>query len=203
MLYTLWKIVESCLFLYMMGLTVVIAQLLMTVVVGVDTVVVVDCWQLLLLTVDSCCWCWHSCCCWLLTVVVVDCWQLLLVLTQLLLLTVDSCCWWLLTVVVGVDRVVVVYCWQLLLLTVDGCCCWLLFLLTVVVFTCPFKGAVSRDFRTLFFSLIKPIWAPDKQAKMVFLKNLFSRRYSNLKFEKFDSASAQANTARSWNFSTS
>ena len=30
---------------------------------------------------------------------------------------------------------------------------------------------------------------------MVFLKNLFSRRYTNLKFEKFDSA--QANTARS------
>ena len=34
-----------------------------------------------------------------------------------------------------------------------------------------FKGAVSRDFRTLFFSLIEPIWAPDKQAKMFFLKN--------------------------------
>ena len=30
---------------------------------------------------------------------------------------------------------------------------------------------------------------------MVLLKNSFSRRYSNLKFEKFDSA--QANTARS------
>ena len=63
------------------------------------------------------------------------------------------------------------------------------------------KGAVSRDFRTLFFSLIKPIWAPDEHAKMVFLKNSFSRRYSNLKFEKFDSA--QTNTARSRNFSTS
>ena len=36
-----------------------------------------------------------------------------------------------------------------------------------------FKGAVSRDFRTLFFSLIKPIWAPDKQAKMFFLKISF------------------------------
>ena len=54
---------------------------------------------------------------------------------------------------------------------------------------------MSRDFRPQFFSLIEPIWVPDKQAKMVFLKNLFSRRYSNLKFEKFDSA--QANTARS------
>ena len=36
---------------------------------------------------------------------------------------------------------------------------------------------------------------------MVFLKDSFSRRYSNLKFEKFDSA--QANTSRSRNFSTS
>ena len=50
-----------------------------------------------------------------------------------------------------------------------------------------FKEAVSRDFRTLFFLLIEPIWAPDKQVKMVFLENSFSRRFSNLKFEKFDS----------------
>ena len=35
---------------------------------------------------------------------------------------------------------------------------------------------------------------------MVFLKNLFSRRYSNFKFEKFDSL--QANTAQSRNFLT-
>ena len=27
---------------------------------------------------------------------------------------------------------------------------------------------------TYFFSLIEPIWSPDKQAKMVFLKNSFS-----------------------------
>ena len=44
---------------------------------------------------------------------------------------------------------------------------------------CPVKGAVSWDFRPLFFSLIEHIWAPDKQAKMGFLKNSFSRRYSN------------------------
>ena len=50
------------------------------------------------------------------------------------------------------------------------------------------KEAVSRDFRPQFFSWIEPIWAPDKQAKMVLLKNLFSRRYSNSKFQKFDSA---------------
>ena len=37
--------------------------------------------------------------------------------------------------------------------------------------------------------------APDKQVKMVFPKNLFSRIYSNLKFEKFDSL--QAITGRS------
>ena len=51
------------------------------------------------------------------------------------------------------------------------------------------KGQCHEIFELYFFSLIKPIWA-----KMVFLKNSFSRRYSNLKFEKFDSA--QANTAR-------
>ena len=56
-----------------------------------------------------------------------------------------------------------------------------------------FKGAVSQDF--LPFLLIEPIWAPDEQAKIVFLKNSFLRRYSNLKFEKFDSA--QANIAQS------
>ena len=48
-------------------------------------------------------------------------------------------------------------------------------------------------FELYFFSLIEPNWVPDKQAKMVFLKNLFSQRSSNLKFEKFDSM--QANTA--------
>ena len=37
------------------------------------------------------------------------------------------------------------------------------------------KGAVSRDFRPLFFSLIEPISATDKQAKMVFLKNSFRK----------------------------
>ena len=34
-----------------------------------------------------------------------------------------------------------------------------------------YQGAVSRDFRHHFFSLIEPSWVPDKQAKMVFLKN--------------------------------
>ena len=49
------------------------------------------------------------------------------------------------------------------------------------------KGQCHEIFELYFFSLIKPIWAPDKQAKMVFLKNL--------KFKKFDSR--LANTARS------
>ena len=57
------------------------------------------------------------------------------------------------------------------------------------------KGQCHEIFELYFFALIEPIWAPDKQAKTVFLKNSFSRRYSNLKFGKFDSA--QANTARS------
>ena len=37
-----------------------------------------------------------------------------------------------------------------------------------------------------------------KQAKMIFLKNSFSRRYSNLKFKKFNAA--QANTSQSRHF---
>ena len=62
----------------------------------------------------------------------------------------------------------------------------------------PLKGQCHEIFDLYFFSLIEPIWSPDKQAKMVFLKNSFSRRYSNLKFEKNDSA--QANTERSQYF---
>ena len=57
------------------------------------------------------------------------------------------------------------------------------------------KGQCHEIFDLYFFSLIEPIWAPDKQAKIVFLKNSFLRRYLNLKFEKIDSA--QANTVRS------
>ena len=41
------------------------------------------------------------------------------------------------------------------------------------------KVAVSRDFLAFFILLIQPIWAPDKQFKMVSLKNSFSGRYSN------------------------
>ena len=37
--------------------------------------------------------------------------------------------------------------------------------------TIPLKGQCHEIFELYFFSLIKPIWAPDKQAKMVFLKN--------------------------------
>ena len=35
----------------------------------------------------------------------------------------------------------------------------------------PFKGAVSRDFRPLFFFINQTHLGPDKQVKMVFLKN--------------------------------
>ena len=38
------------------------------------------------------------------------------------------------------------------------------------------KGAVSRDFWPLYFSWIEPIWAPDKQAKMV---RLLFMKYKN------------------------
>ena len=55
------------------------------------------------------------------------------------------------------------------------------------------KWQCHKIFDLNLFSQIDPIWAPDKQARMVLLiKNSFLRRYSNLKFEKFDSA--QCNT---------
>ena len=41
------------------------------------------------------------------------------------------------------------------------------------------KGQCHEIFDLYIFSLIEPIWAPDKQAEMVFLKDSFSRRYSN------------------------
>ena len=45
---------------------------------------------------------------------------------------------------------------------------------------CPaLKGQCHEIFDLYIFSLIEPIWAPDKQAKMVFLKDSFLRRYSN------------------------
>ena len=59
---------------------------------------------------------------------------------------------------------------------------YLLFFFSLYGFTYPkatssklLKGAVSRAFLPLFFSLIKPIWSPDKQAKMVFLKIRFRK----------------------------
>ena len=42
------------------------------------------------------------------------------------------------------------------------------------------KSAVSRDFSE-FFPTIQPTWAPDKQAKMVLLKDSFSRKYARNK----------------------
>ena len=63
-----------------------------------------------------------------------------------------------------------------------------------VLTMCNLKEQCHKIFNLYFFSLIQPIWAPDKQANMVFLKHSFLRRYSNFKFEKFDST--QANTAR-------
>ena len=57
------------------------------------------------------------------------------------------------------------------------------------------KRQCHKIFELYFFSWIEPIWAPDKQAKMVLLKNSFSWRYLNAKFKKF--YSAQCNTARS------
>ena len=55
------------------------------------------------------------------------------------------------------------------------------------------KWQCHEIFWQFFISLIQPIWPPNKKAKTDFLRNSFSRRYSNVKFETFDSA--QANTA--------
>ena len=49
---------------------------------------------------------------------------------------------------------------------------------------CLINVAVSRD----IWQLLCKSKPSDKQAKMVSLKNLFSQRNSNFKFEKFDSA---------------
>ena len=65
------------------------------------------------------------------------------------------------------------------------------------------KGAVSRDFRTLFFFINQTHLAPDKQAKMFF----FLIRFRGDICEKIDSAQANtveskieklANTLQSW-----
>ena len=54
------------------------------------------------------------------------------------------------------------------------------------------KWQCHEIFYHLFISFIQPIWAPDKQVKMVFLKNSLSQRYSNFKF-KFNKHCAEAN----------
>ena len=50
--------------------------------------------------------------------------------------------------------------------------------------TVSLKGQCHEIFDLNFFTLIEPLWVPDKQAKMVFLTNLFSRRYSKCKVQK-------------------
>ena len=67
------------------------------------------------------------------------------------------------------------------------------------------KGAVSREFCHFFISWIEAFWAPDIQAKMVLLKNLFSRRYLQNQWlcamlACAESDSVQVNTARSQKF---
>ena len=61
-----------------------------------------------------------------------------------------------------------------------------------------FKGSVSRDFWPLFFPWFKPIWAPDKQAKVFSNLVSISPWYSITKFEKFNCA--VCTTLRSQNF---
>ncbi len=50
------------------------------------------------------------------------------------------------------------------------------------------KGTVARDFLTLVFSLIDPIWAPDSHSKIFLNSVLNSRRYSYSKVKIRESA---------------
>ena len=52
-------------------------------------------------------------------------------------------------------------------------------LVRVVLYVYILKGQCHEIFDLNFFALIEPIWASDKQAKMLFLKNSFLQRYSN------------------------
>ena len=56
-----------------------------------------------------------------------------------------------------------------------------------------FKVAVSRDFCHFLNPWIQPTWVPDKRAKMVLLKNSFSRRYSRNKCLHADLHCAKSN----------
>ena len=61
---------------------------------------------------------------------------------------------------------------------------------------------LRHEIFAFFFSWIEPIWVPDKQSKMVSLKNLFWRRYSQKTWlcalYWAESDSPQYYTARSW-----
>ena len=61
---------------------------------------------------------------------------------------------------------------------------------------------LCHEIFAFFFSWIEPIWVPDKQSKMVSLKNLFWRRYSQKTWlcalYWAESDSPQYYTARSW-----
>ena len=49
------------------------------------------------------------------------------------------------------------------------------------------KWQCQKIFQHIFISLIQPIWAPDKQLKIISLKNSFSQRYANFQFKQFES----------------
>ena len=74
----------------------------------------------------------------------------------------------------------------------------LLFFLTIYVARHFLKGVCHEIFDLQFFSWLKPIWAPDKQAKIFSNSVSISLRYSITKFEKIDFA--VCSTPRSQNF---
>ena len=59
------------------------------------------------------------------------------------------------------------------------------------------KRQCNEIFWIFFISWIEAIWAPDKQSKMVLLKNSFSRRYLQKTWYCTESDSAQYHTAPS------
>ena len=65
----------------------------------------------------------------------------------------------------------------------------------VVRYNSRLKGTVQRDFRPQFISSFEPIWAPDKQAKVISNSVSTSLRYSNFSIAKTNSV--QYHTAQS------
>ena len=114
--------------------------------------------------------------------------------------------------IVLIPLIFIIYIWKINLVFKNIVSVWYLHSCPKVFFSWKILGSRTSRHRLLkgqcheifaiFFSWIKAIWAPDKQAKMVLLNNSFSRRYSQkiglsavLAYTELNST--QANTAQS------